>query len=134
MIFVVLLFSFAYLSLLLAGFGECFGQFLLQGFEFTFEGGVFGFFALDVAARECHALLHTFGGEHVGGFAELLVGFEKSAEFEEAFFEQGVNDEVGLPQAHANGGCKLALAVFRVLFEGFEQAKVGLLVWGHEWL
>lgn len=104
---------------------------MAQTFQFSPQRFVFRFFAFDVALGQRQTVPQASRGKDVGRFGKLVVGLQKSTDFQETLSHQGVNDVVGATQAEACGFGQITLAVFRVLFQHFQQAEVRFLFGVH---
>ena len=89
--------------------GSRFTQFGVQAGQFGLQGLVFLGLTGQVGAGAGQAVAQAGGGEPVGEFVELLPAALEGAELEVALGEQGLEQEVGVAEADAEGGGDLAL-------------------------
>lgn len=103
-------------------------QFGAQAGKFGLQGLVFLGLALQVGAGHGQALVEAYGGEQVGELVELLPAALEVTELKVTFGEQGLEQEIGLAEADAEGSSNLPLAAMGVLFQQPQDAKVGVLL------
>lgn len=91
---------------------------------------VFGLFADQVGAGELELGGGAFRGEQIE-VAQLVVAAPEVVGFEVAFFQQGLDEEVGLAQADTELLGQFALGDVGVPLDGLEDAEMGLFFGGH---
>jgi len=101
-----------------------------HSFDFAFQGEVFGFLAGEVGAGEAQFGGGAFGGEQVE-VGELVVVAAEVVGFDEAFFEQGFEQVVGLAQADAQPLGQLALVEAGFGGDDVEDAQLRLFLGCH---
>lgn len=92
---------------------------------------VFGLFADQVGAGELELGGGAFRGEQIE-VAQLVVAAPEVVGFEVAFFQQGLDEEVGLAQADPQALGELALAEVRLGGEQVEDFELGVFPGIHD--
>ena len=102
-----------------------FGQLRAYVFYFAFQGKIFRFLAHEVVAGKAQLGGGTFGGEQIE-VGEFFAVAAEVVDFDEAFFEQGLEQKISLAQADAKALGQLALANFGFAADDIENAQLRL--------
>jgi len=109
------------------------GQLGAHTFDFHFHRDILLFLAGKVVAGQAQPGADAFGSQQVRVF-QLVFGAKEAAGFDVAFFEQRLEQVIGLAQTGAKPFSKLPLADLWLLLDDSEDAQVHLLGRGHGFL